>query len=377
MRIGIVTGEYPPMRGGVGAYTSILAHQIAADGHEVHLLSVQGTCSDDIPLTNHLTRWGMGSLKQAGEWAQARKLDILNLQFQTAAFGMSPWIHFLPDYVRSIPVVTTFHDLRVPYLFPKAGFLRDWIVMHLARASAGVIVTNQEDAARIQHLPRHRLIPIGSNIREALPPGYNPAVWRERAGAAPDSFLIAYFGLMNRSKGLETLLSSISALRDTGVPVRLLIIGGEAGSSDLTNTRYMADIDRLIEQHNLSDHIHRTGFLDNEIEVGSFLKESDVVALPFLDGASFRRGSLMAAIHYGCPIVTTMPRVPIPEFAHNHNMLLIPAHDTDSLTRALDQLYRAPELRHQLGRGAEQLAAHFDWQHITASYLDFLAETAG
>ncbi len=128
---------------------------------------------------------------------------MVNIQYQTAAYGMSPFIHFLPDALRPIPVVTTFHDLRYPYLFPKAGKLRDWIVWRLARASAGVIATNHEDAAHLRDL-NMALIPIGSNIRATT---QRPAD-RQQVGATADDFLIANFGLINRSKGIDTLIES-------------------------------------------------------------------------------------------------------------------------------------------------------------------------
>ncbi|MEZ4516231.1 MAG: glycogen/starch synthase [Chloroflexota bacterium] len=38
----MVTGEYPPMEGGVGAFTEQLAQALAALGHEVHVIVLQG-----------------------------------------------------------------------------------------------------------------------------------------------------------------------------------------------------------------------------------------------------------------------------------------------------------------------------------------------
>jgi glycosyltransferase involved in cell wall biosynthesis len=139
MRIGIVTGEYPPMEGGVGAYTRILARTLAQQGHEVFVFSSSQAREDhpEITLTNSVAHWGPGSLRALHRWSRSVQPDVVSLQFETAAYGMSPWIHFLPDVLRGVPVVTTFHDLLFPYLFPKAGRLRDWIVMRLARASAG------------------------------------------------------------------------------------------------------------------------------------------------------------------------------------------------------------------------------------------------
>lgn len=378
MRIGMITGEYPPLQGGVGAYSRILAGEIAAQGHEVFVLSRSRTTSADsaVCLTAIIDRWNVASLFTIRRWAQVNRLDVVNLQYQTAAYDMSPYIHFLPHVLRSIPVVTTFHDLRYPYLFPKAGRLRDWIVMHLARASNGAISTNHEDAARLRDLPCAAMIPIGSNILQALPADYTPEAWRERVGAQPDDFLIVYFGLINSSKGLEPLLHSLASLRAEGIPARLLIIGS-AGSSDPTNATYAATIDSLIAQLKLEPHIHRTGYIDDDAVVGAYLSAADAVALPFLDGASYRRGSLMAAIRYACPTVTTTPQVEIPTFKDGDNLLLVAPNDAPALTNALRRLHESPDLRDRLRRGAAELARHFDWTHIARETIAFFARVTG
>lgn len=375
LRIGIVTGEYPPMQGGVGAYTQILARELVRQGHEVFLFTSDQSHSDDLPIVNTVQRWGIASLRTIAQWAHAQRLDVLNLQFQTAAFGMSPFIHFLPNIIRDIPVVTTFHDLRHPYLFPKAGKLRDWIVMHLARQSAGVIVTNHEDLLHVKHLPHHTLIPVGSNILDTLP-NFDAQMWRAKAGAQPDDFLIAYFGFINRSKGVDTLLESLSQLRHNNIPARLLIIGDAAGSSDPTNRSYAAEIEERINTLGLKPYIHRTGFVDDE-SVGAFLKASDVVALPFLDGASYRRGSLMAAIHYGCAIVTTTPQVSIPTFVDGENMLMVSPSDVATLTEKLHRLYADTALRVYLQSGAHRLTTCFDWSSITRDTINFFERALG
>ncbi len=371
MRVGIVTGEYPPMQGGVGAYTAILAQHLVDCGQEIRLFSTCSARSDSLPLTNNITHWHFATLKTIKDWARQQQLDLINLQFQTAAYQMSPWIHFLPDVIRQPPVITTFHDLRFPYLFPKAGPLRNWIVMHLAHRSAGVILTNHEDAMQVKHLAHTQLIPIGSNILDNLPSSYDKAQWRAQAGAASRDFLLTYFGLINRSKGLDTLLQSLAKLRSKGVPARLLIIGGTSGSSDPTNRAYISEIEHLIHNLGLEAYIQRTGFIEDEAEVGSYLRASDAVVLPFADGASFRRGSLMAAVHYACPIVTTRPRVLIPEFVHGQNMLLVPPSDHEALTATLRQLYQMPERGQSLRESARQLAQHFDWQQIARDYVSF------
>ena len=372
MRIGIITGEYPPMQGGVGAYSQILAQHFARTGHHVFIFSHETAAEAEDTLTLTCTNsWGPGVLRQARRWARQYDLDVINLQFETAAFGMSPWIHFIPNALRKWPVVTTFHDLLPPYLFPKAGRVREWTVLRLARSSAAVIATNHEDHARLAHLPRTALIPIGSNVTPELPPDFDVGVWRKKAGAEVGDFLLAHFGFVNRSKGIETLLRTLSILRADGFPARLVMIGGRTGTSDPTNAAYNDEIDTLIRHLNLDDVIHWTGFVDDR-HVSAYLTAADAVVLPFRDGASYRRGSLMAAIRHGCAIITTQPAVSVPAFRHGENMLLFPPGDIEALTQCIREL--AAGLYPGLGAGAAALSSQFDWNQIAADCVDLFEQ---
>ena len=115
-------------------------------------------------------------------------------------------------------------------------------------------------------------------------------------------------------------------------------------------------------------------FALDEAAVGAYLTSSDVVALPFTDGASYRRGSLMAAIQYGCAIISTTPNVEIPAFKNGENMLLVPPSDKNALTAALDQVRTSADLRGQLQRGAFELRKQFNWSKITQETLDFFEQ---
>lgn len=367
MHMGMVTGEYPPMEGGVGAYTRVLARALVEQGHTVSIFTNQAaSCTDPgIHLTAAAKSWGLDTVRQLNKWVSARQIDVLNVQYQTAAYQMSPWVHFIPNLIHTAPVITTFHDLLPPYLFPKAGRLRQQIVFHLARASAAVVATNPEDFQRVQHLPGAELIPIGSNILTEPPSDFDRVAWRQQAGATDDDFLIGHFGFVNRSKGLELLLDALHAQRGRGLPWKLVMIGGRTGTSDPTNAAYVSEIDVYIDRLNLTPIVHWTGFVD-DAEVSAYLKAVDVVVLPYRDGASYRRGSLMAAIQHGCAIITTQPQAPTPTFEDGRNMLLVPRSDSAAimLGERMVQTYQSPELRDKLRQGAAQLKHEFDWSQI-------------
>ncbi|MCY4022986.1 MAG: glycosyltransferase family 4 protein [Anaerolineaceae bacterium] len=369
MRIGIVSGEFPPMTGGVGAFSQILARSMQKAGHTIDIFSDSRAQSEDLSLSGVADSWRAPTLAAIRRWSGRRRLDVVNLQFQTAAFGMSPWVHLLPQALHPTPLVTTFHDLRAPWLFPKAGRLRQASVIWLARHSAAAILTNREDYDRLRgRVQPCELIPIGSNILACRPADFSEMDWRRRKGINDRETLLSWFGLANHSKGLESLLRTFARLRDSGLPLRLVIIGGEAGDSDPGNVRFGERLDDLELRLQLGDVLIRTGFLSSE-EVAAWLWASDLAVLPYVDGASFRRGSLMAAIHHGCAILTTQPEVDIPEFVHEKNMWLVPAGDDHALERALERLSQSPAIRDALRCGAMSLAPIFDWDAIACATL--------
>ena len=368
MRIGIVTGEYPPMQGGISTQTRLLAEKLTQAGEGVFVFTDE-RANEQVPgvqLIAETTRWGVHTLWRLRRWTQTHSLDVINLHYQTAAYGMSPFVHFLPE-VLPVPVVTTFHDLRFPYLFPKAGPLRDWIVMRLARASAGVVATNQEDAARLAMLPRRTLIPIGSNV---MVDAASEADARAFVDAGPDDMVLAFFGFVNRSKGLEDLLAAAAELRARGIPAHLLMVGEKLGASDPTNAAYAQQIQAQIVETGLGDCVHWTGHA-SEADVRAYLRSADAVVMPFVDGASYRRSSLIVALHHGAAVVTTQPQVKVPSFRHGENLWLVPPANSPDLTEALQHLYNNPSLNRRLRRGALELSQEFRWERIVTNYSAF------
>ena len=370
----MITGEFPPMPGGVGDFSRLLAERMRTLGHDVYLLSRHGTASETLPIDT-VAGWGAGSMARIRSWVRDRQLDIVNLQFQTAAYDMSPFVHFLPKII-SVPLITTFHDLRHPYLFPKAGPLRQWIVFQLARTSAGLITTNHEDDRRLHQSTPRRMIPIGSSIPRLDCTQRERTNYRRRSGADDHSFLLGHFGFVKPIKGVHYLLDSLSNLRKTRRDLKLVFIGARGNAVDgVEDARYLEDLDSQIERGDLADSVHWTGELP-DAEVAAWFNAVDLMVFPFTDGASFRRSSLIAAIHQGCPILTTKPVVDIADFAHKRNLYLVePSSATAIKDAILDLMHDRTQLS-RLQNGTRHLRERFDWDGITRETIGFY-ETFG
>jgi len=366
------------MQGGVGAFTRELARAMASLGSEVHIFTRQAAQNADEPgisvYPSVRQRWGWGTLRAVRQWASAVCAEVVNIQFQTAAYNMHPAIHWVPCRTPGVPVIVTFHDLRVPYLFPKAGPARPWLVRKLARDADAVIATDRADEAILRnqwHIPRVRWIPIGSNISTTPPAGYDRDAWRAGLGIGPDELLISYFGFLNESKGGLRLIEALARLIAQGVPARLVMIGGRAGSSDPTNLAYGQRVDAAVESYGLGDRVLWTGFTDDPT-VSAHFYASDITVLPYRDGVSLRRGTLMAALAHGRAIVTTHPQVEVPELTGA--LEIVPPEDPEQLAGAIAHLWADPVRRAQLEQAALRAAGSFTWDSIAQRTLDFFTE---
>jgi glycosyltransferase involved in cell wall biosynthesis len=391
MRVGLVTGEYPPMEGGVGAFTEQLARALAALGHEVHIITSRRARPPGDPRTiaaarqpidldyarlhPRAERWRWPTLSLIADVAMRYDLEVVNLQYQAAAFNMrSPAIFYLPWRLRGIaPVVVTFHDLKPPYLFPKAGGLREAAVRGLARRAAGRIATNPTDHAQLVAWTDGptRQIPIGSNIDAYEPNHVEIEEARRGLALGGSDILLGYFGFLNETKGAGTLIDALTRLDDR---YHLVFIGGQTGASDPNNNEaFLGQLRRQMDALGLAGRVHWTGFLPPG-RVSAHLAAADLMVMPYRDGVSLRRGTLMAALAHGRPLITTAPAEPSVEFRHGENMWLTPPDDPAALAGAIERLAADPSLRARLGEGARVLAQSFGWESIAQRTGEIYAE---
>ena len=319
--------------------------------------------------------WGWRILTDIPACARAVGAEWIHVQYQTAAYGMHPAINALPYFLRrhGLRAAWTYHDLRVPYLFPKAGArLRHWVTRLPLRAADAVVVTNQSDwdSVREQRRPGqlHR-IPIGSDIESRQFSMAEQTRRRAARGYGSEQLVLGYFGFLNASKGGLTLIETVAALAGDGWDVRLLMIGERVGASDETNFSYLQRVEAAISEHGLDGRVQWTGH-QSDAEVAADFNAIDVLVMPYEDGMSLRRSTLTAALANGCAIVTTHPQAPTPELAADSDLLLVPPRDPAATAAAVRRIAAEPRLAANLRANARKAARQFSWDVIAARHLE-------
>lgn len=401
-RVLLVSAEWAPIPGGLGDYTARLAEALIQAGVAVAVLTgrLPGArpatpaalgSTTPYPVMRRVTSWDWGMWPVIEAVAREWWADVVHLQYQTGAYRMHPAVNLAPYWLRrlgsSSAIVTTFHDLREPYLFRGAGPLRGAVNRALARGSHLAIATNPADYAQLAQQTRHlRLIPIGANIEPDDDTDSLAARLRSELGLASSESLLVTFGLLNHSKGLPTLLRALALLNSEAAVgrYRLVLVGGGDAGLDPTDQATALAAHRLAEELGIARALVWIGHQPAPIVAG-WLRAADAVALPYVDGASYRRGTLLAALACGAAVVTTNPAAEmlvsptaspgqeppptLPRLQSGVHVTLVAPEQPEALATALAATAGDPWLNRTLRSGAREVASHFGWPAIAAQTL--------
>lgn len=380
-RVLFITGEYPPMLGGISDYTERLAGAMSDSGWEPWILTHKASGANPDPrVLSRITKWDWrlsGNVSQAITDSGA---DIVHIQYQTGAFAMHPAINLLPLLLRRrerrVPVVTTFHDLRKPYLFPKAGVIRRWANRALAFGSAGIVVTNNDDHQQLMRFPslahRTEIIPLGGSLPESNLT--DPEAARSRLGIDAAACAIGFFGFVTQDKGLDPLIDALESLPASRP--HLVIVGGELADTDLTGSGYAQQIRKRLNETPVPVTI--TGHLDAQAAADT-LAVLDLIVLPFRSGATLRSSSLVAAVRTGTAVLTTAPRNydSLWPLQGGESIRLVPSGDVHALAREIQALLADRTGRQRLGERGKAAAQAFDWTTIASRHSGFYSRILG
>lgn len=293
MKILFITGAYPPMRCGVGDYTSKLACELENIPGVIAgvLTSVAATGSIHRPASFFpvMENWSLPSLSRVIEILRRFRPDIVHLQYP-ASFGRVFMPNLLPLVCKAcgIAMVQTWHEHPI----------YSQMINALPNDTLVVVDPGYPEAYRQPYrlMVRHKrcsYIPIGANIprveislegKKQIRIGFD----------CKDHRLIAYFGFATHQKGIEGLFQAANPDSDRLV----LICGLDPGDS------YQASILRLTESPEWSGKCFITGYVEDRA-AASILASADVAVFPFVEGSTPRNGSILASRLQGTYVVAT------------------------------------------------------------------------
>lgn len=381
MRVLMICPSFPPQARpcGVGDYTAALVGGLATRGASLSVVAGAGAlprADEGRPeVVRQGSGWGPRGVAATGRLLRGRPVEVVHIQYTPELYGASLSVGALPWLLRrqapGTKVVTTFHTLT-------GGPRRSAITAALLVAGSHGIIAVHEGIVRMirrrlaRQLGKVREIPIGSNI--PVQPGDAAAARRALAeghGFDPDAILLGHFGFPAPGKGLETLLEAMVLASAQG---RFhLIVLGDARPED---REHLARLRDLAERLGIAKAVTWAGRLD-PMPLSHALQALDLYVVPYDEGASIRRGTLIAGIVHGLPIVTTEPAVPSRFLRPDENLACVPARNAAALAECIASLARSPERRARLAAAAAETARAFAWPAIADATIALYREVTG
>ncbi len=358
----VLTGEYPPQSGGVADYTRLVAGRLAAAGDRVTVFApatdrpdVSDTGVTVVRLPDHFGRRGRAVVL---EHLRRTKADRVLIQYVPHAYGVKAmnvpfarWVRFALR--RVAPVWVMFHEVAFPFvrrplrhnLIAVANRLMARLV---ADAADRVFVAIPAWGTRLRTLaPRGRpaeWLPVPSN----LPTTADHAPVRR---AIPAGTVIGHFGTYGGA--VAELLEAALPLLLEHAPDRVVLLVGR-------NAERFRDR-LLVRSPDLAGRVVATGVLLPEL-AAAHLAACDLLVQPYPDGVSCRRGSVMASLALGLPVVTNLGPLSEPDWTTEESgVSLADSASAEAIAAAAERvLALSPADRVALGRSARRwYAARF------------------
>ena len=177
-------------------------------------------------------------------------------------------------------------------------------------------------------------------------PADHKRAWRAEKGLEPHTKILAWFGTVSASKQLEWALDAWEAANRADMHVSFCVIGG-------TPT--------LPIPGQLRNRFRALGHMPAE-EVSRALSAADLMALPFIDGVSERRTTLMAALAHKLPVVGTTGSNTGSTLHNSKFLVLSPANEEKPFVqKVVDTLFHDQDRATLAAAGAKAYTEHYDW----------------
>jgi glycosyltransferase involved in cell wall biosynthesis len=366
MKIAIVSGSFPPIRCGVGDYVERFTRALAGQGATVHVITSRGAkqrlAGKGVTIWPDVKDWGVRGMVPIRDRLARLAPDVVHMQYPTVVYGKRLGINALPWLVKRrwprLPLVTTLHE------FAQYSRLGQWrLAPNIRLADAVVVTTREERDAVVARYPSARrrvsVNPIGSNIPVAGSSAAGHALLK-KLGVEPGDRLLAYFGWVGPGKGVLPLIEATRRLWNAGWRVRLVGITAFRPRADA----FHREVELRAKELEIQGRITWTGFLP-ERQVSDVLLACEACVLPFDDGLRLNRGSFLAALQHGVPLVTTHGPATKLLAPRAGRRLVTCDPDAAAIATATAGLLRRPVAR---DRHAGRRYPEFTWAGIAAAY---------
>ncbi|BDG47363.1 MULTISPECIES: glycosyltransferase family 4 protein [Parageobacillus] len=379
-RIAYVS-TYPPRRCGIATFTEHLLQSVRIAGKRRDVdpvIVLYNENDDDSVYRNDPKFWPLAAEDRAAYARMAERVNrsdvsVVVLQHEFGIFGGEAGEYIL-DFVRALkkPLVTTFHTI---FADPQPPYRR--IQQQIADESDAIVVMNRQAIpylTRAFNLSESKIfyIPHGAPV----PRREERNRLRRRLGFAGRKVMFT-FGLLNRGKGIESVLAALpGVIRE--VPETLYVIAGQTHPEvkKREGEAYREELMEMVRRLGLENNVQMINRYFSEEELVDYLTACDLYVTPYPGMQQITSGTLAYAVGVGRPVLTT-PYEHARDLLRGCEELLLPYGDTEAWERQLRRLLADEAALRQWEERIWKIGEATHWPRVGAQYVQLFAQICG
>lgn len=375
----ICLGNFPPRQCGIATFTENLVNAILGAAQsssfettfEVIAMNDSGRTYDYPPIVKTtLADQHLPAYIEMAAYINRSGADLLLVQHEYGIFGGNSGLFLLGLLRRiKIPVVCTLHTV-----LEKPGFHQLEVLQRIAQYADKVVIMNEKAIGflkEIYQVPAHKIALIEHGTpdfiamnAQLLPPPLN---WKNRR-------VLITFGLIGRSKGIETVLRALPEVVKKHPEVLYVILGKtHPHVKRQSGEEYRESLVKMVGDLQLQNNVEFINNYVSEVELMSLLEAAEMYVTPYHNKAQITSGTLCYAVSAGCAVFST-------PYWHAETLLaddrgwLFDFGNHAQLSQQILFALDHPEALAQRRRKAREYGKTIAWPVIGKNYLDVFGQ---
>lgn len=379
--------------GGQNVYVAELAKHLASNGHYVDIY----TRWDD-PKLPKIIEWennirvihvkagpvGLLPKEELLPFMPAFKEDMIefitseqiNYNLVHANFFMSGLVAMWLKEALNIPFVITFHALgSVRQIhqgksdkFPPERIQIEKQIVQYADAVIAECPQDKSDLIEYYNTPVEKItiIPCGFSAKEFYP--VNREIACTLLGLQTDEKILLQLGRMVPRKGVDNVVRCLGRLKNTGVPYRLVVVGGETDDPNPMACPEIARLQKIARKEGVEDKVIFAGRKNREILKYYYCAAQIFISTPWYEPFGITPLESMAC---GTPVIGSNVGGIKYSVLDGKTGFLVPPNDPDALAAKVHLLTSNPALLQQMKKASiQRVKENFTWRKVAALVAD-------
>lgn len=307
----------------------------------------------------------MSDYISAAQFINFSQANLCILQHEYGIFGGESGTYILSlIHNLRIPIIVVFHTV-----LEEPSYTQKIIIQKLSSKASKVVAMSDLAINFLQIIygvPKEKIAKIEHGVPDFK--FMNNGVSNKRFDFKGKKVLLT-FGLINRNKGIETVLEALREVIKKH-PEIIYIVLGKTHPNVLKESgeEYRNFLHQLVQKYSLSQNIYFYNYFVSEKELFDYLSATDIYIIPYLNKAQMISGPLSYAVGAGCAVLST-PFWHAKELLRDGRGMLFEFGDYQSLSKILIGLLDKPIEILALRKKAYDYGRKLIWSEAGKQYV--------